>query len=176
MKSSLVILAALAILVAAGLASLRLTQTASSSPKASAVKAPCGPGAVAQYGHIESLTRRGEHFELRFDPAWFLSGVTASRAALQDTGSSDVPNDNYIVEEGHRLVTYLVPTTARVTVLSREGTIEGPGFPSTGISVSQLAQLVKGEEPVKLAESLEAGFWLHANGDTVCSLEHQYRP
>jgi hypothetical protein len=39
-----------------------------------------------------------------------------------------------------------------------------------------LAQLVKGKEPVKLAESLESGFWMHVNGDTVCSLAQQYRP
>ena len=53
---------------------------------------------MALYGHIKKLTRKGGHYELRFDPAWFTSGVTASRAALEDTGSSDVPNDNYVVE------------------------------------------------------------------------------
>ena len=30
------------------------------------------------YGHIKSLAQRGDHYELRFDPAWFLSGVTAN--------------------------------------------------------------------------------------------------
>jgi hypothetical protein len=177
MKPSLIILATLAVLVAAGFASLRLAESASSSAKAprTTAEAPC-PSAVAQYGQIESLTRSGDHFELRFDPAWFLSGVTASRAALEDTGSRDVPNDNYIVEEGHRLLTYLVPATARVTVLSRAGELPGAGFPSQAITVSQLAQLVQGEKPVELAESLESGFWIRANGDTVCSLVHQYRP
>jgi hypothetical protein len=178
MKPSLVILAALAILVAAGVASLRLAETASSSAKASSIApvAPCAPDAVASYGHVKSLTRTGDHFELRFDPAWFLSGVTANRAALEDTGSSDVPNDNYIVEEGHRLLTYLVPASARVTVLSRDGKLPSPGFPLQAITVSQLAQLVQGEKPVELAESLESGFWMRARGDTVCSLVHQYRP
>src|SRR5207237_5109739 len=80
---------------------------------------PAAPaGEMVLYGHIKKLTRKGSRFELRFDPAWFTSGVTASRAALEDTGSSDVPNDNYIVEEGHRLLTYLVPTTAHVTVIT----------------------------------------------------------
>jgi hypothetical protein len=178
MKPSLVILGALAILVAAGIASLRLAETASSSAKASSIApaAPCAQDAVASYGHVKSLTRSGDSFELRFDPAWFLSGVTANRAALEDTGSSDVPNDNYIVEEGHRLLTYLVPATARVTVLSRDGELPGPGFPLQAITVSKLAQLVQGEEPVELAESLESGFWMRAKGDTVCSLVHQYRP
>jgi hypothetical protein len=39
-----------------------------------------------------------------------------------------------------------------------------------------LAQLVNGKEPVKLAEGLESGFWMHVSIDTVCSLEQQYRP
>ena len=178
MKPSLVILAAAAILVAAGIASLQLAENASPSAKASraATAAPCARDAVASYGHIKSLTRTGDHFELRFDPAWFLSGVTANRAALEDTGSSDVPNDNYIVEEGHRLLTYLVPPTARVTVLSRGGKLPGPGFPSTAITASQLAQLVDGKEPIKLAEPLESGIWMHVSIDTVCSIQQQYRP
>jgi|ERR1700693_3280920 len=175
MKLSLVIFATIAVLVAAVFASLRLFD-ASASSSATAKPKPCGPDAVALFGHIKSLTRTGDHFEMRFDPAWFLSGVTASRAALEDTGSSDVPNDNYIVEEGHRLLTYLVPRTAHITVLSRTGKLAGTGFPSTAITVSQLAQLVKGAKPVKLAESLESGFWMHVNIDAACSLEQQYRP
>jgi hypothetical protein len=177
-KSVLVILTAVAILVAAGVASLRLAESASSSAKASTSRAvaPCASSAVAQYGHIESLTRKGDHFELRFDPAWFLSGVTASRAKLEDTGSGDVPNDNYVVEEGHRLLTYLVPSSAHVTVLVRGAALDGKGFPSQAITVSQLAQLVKGEQPIELYESLESGFWMHVNGDAACSLEQQYRP
>jgi len=39
-----------------------------------------------------------------------------------------------------------------------------------------LAQLVDGKEPVKLAEPLESGFWMHVNIDTACSLQQQYRP
>jgi hypothetical protein len=113
---------------------------------------------------------------MRFDPAWFLSGVTASQAKLEDTGSSDVPNDNYVVEEGHRLLTYLVPKSARITVLSRTGELPSPGFPSTAITASELAQLVDGKEPIKLAEPLETGLWMHVNIDTVCSLQQQYRP
>jgi len=177
-KSALVILTAVAILVAAGVASLRLAESATSSAKASTITAvaPCASRAVAQYGHIESLTRKGDHFELRFDPAWFLSGVTASRAKLEDTGSSDVPNDNYVVEEGHRLLTYLVPESAHVTVLTRGGALDARGFPSSVITVSQLAQLVKGEQPVKLLESLDSGLWAHVDDDTACSLDQQYRP
>ena len=61
---------------------------------------------------------------MRFDPAWFTSGVTANEAAAEDgvvEPGEPVPNDNYRIEEGHRLLTYLVPADTPVTVLTREG-------------------------------------------------------
>jgi hypothetical protein len=177
MKRSLIFVAGAVLLAATVFASGRLFAASSPSSAAASsatVATPCGD--VALYGHIKSLTAKGDHFEMRFDPAWFLSGVTASRAKLEDTGSSEVPNDNYVVEEGHRLLTYLVPATAEITVLSRTGELPGAGFPSTAITASELAQLVDGKEPVKLAEPLESGFWMHVNIDTVCSLQQQYRP
>jgi hypothetical protein len=176
MKKSLIFVAGAALLAATVLGSVRLFAASGPRPAAasSAPARPCSD--LALYGHIKSLTPKGDHFEMRFDPAWFLSGVTASRAKLEDTGSSEVPNDNYVVEEGHRLLTYLVPATAEITVLSRTGELPGPGFPSTAITASQLAQLVDGKEPVKLAEPLESGFWMHVKIDTVCSLQQQYRP
>ena len=64
---------------------------------------------MALYGHIKKLARKGARFELGFDPAWLTSGITASRAKLRDTGSSEVPNDSYTVDEGHRLLTYRCP-------------------------------------------------------------------
>ena len=124
------------------------------------------------YGHIKKLTREGGHYELRFDPAWFTSGVTASRAALEDTGSSDVPNDNYILEEGHRLLTYVVPNSARVTVL----TSDAKGISSTPIPVSELARIVNGGKHRKLFEPLESGVWIRVSVDTVRELDQQYRP
>jgi hypothetical protein len=97
------------------------------------------------FGHIASLTRKGDHFELRFDPAWFLSGQTANTAAAED-GAVDpgqpVPNDNYVVEEGHRLLTYLVPNDAHVTVLTRRGNPAQLG--ATPTTVSELARIVQG--------------------------------
>jgi hypothetical protein len=177
MKRSLIFVAGAVLLAAAVFASSRVFAASGPSSAAASsapVARPCGD--VAVYGHIKSLTPKGDHFEMRFDPAWFLSGVTASRAKLEDTGSSDVPNDNYVVEEGHRLLTYLVPPAAEITVLSRTGKLPGAGFPSTAVTASQLAQLLDGKEPVKLAETLESGFWMHVNIDTVCSLHQQYRP
>ena len=177
MKRSLIFVAGAVLLAATVLGSVRMfAASGPSSAAASSTAAPRPCSDVALYGHIKSLTPRGDHFEMRFDPAWFLSGVTASQAKLEDTGSSDVPNDNYVVEEGHRLLTYLVPKSARITVLSRTGELPSPGFPSTAITASELAQLVDGKEPIKLAEPLETGLWMHVNIDTVCSLQQQYRP
>jgi hypothetical protein len=134
---------------------------------------PAAPaGQMALYGHIRTLISKGGHFEMRFDPAWFTSGITASRAALQDTGSSDVPNDNYVVEGGHRLLTYLVSTGARITVLTNNG----QGISATPITVSELARIVNGGTHRKLFEPLDSGVWIRVHGDTIRSLDQQYRP
>ena len=124
------------------------------------------------YGHVKTLSRKGGHFEMRFDPAWFTSGLTASRAALEDTGSSDVPNDNYVIEEGHRVLTYLVPATAHVTVLTNNG----QGIAATRITVSELARIVNGGKHRKLFEPLYSGVWIRVHVDTVRSLDQQYHP
>jgi hypothetical protein len=124
------------------------------------------------YGHIKKLARKGGRYEMRFDPAWFTSGVTASRAALEDTGSSDVPNDNYVIEEGHRLLTYLVPTTAHISVLTNNAKV----IFSTAIPVSELARIVNGGKHRKLFEPLDSGVWIRVRIDTVRELDQQYRP
>jgi hypothetical protein len=129
------------------------------------------------FGHISSLTQSGDRYEMRFDPAWFTSGVTANTAAAEDgvvEPGEPVPNDNYRIEEGHRLLTYLVPTDARVTVLTRQG--DPSNFGSTPITVPELAQLVNGETPVELFESLDSGIWIRVRIDTVCALDQQYQP
>jgi hypothetical protein len=129
------------------------------------------------YGHISSLTPTGDRYEMRFDPAWFTSGVTANTAAAEDgvvAPGEPVPNDNYRIEEGHRLLTYLVPTDARVTVLTRQG--DAANFGSTPITVSELTHLVNGEKPVELFEPLETGVWIRVHIDTVCTLDQQYVP
>src|SRR6266540_3523618 len=111
----LVVLAAVALVAAAGFASLAF---GTSSVKRVAVQ-PCGDRI---YGHVKSLERTGDHFELRFDPAWFTSGLTANTAAAEDGAvepGQPVPNDNYVVDEGHRLLTYRVAANAHVTVLTK---------------------------------------------------------
>ena len=137
---------------------------------------PAAPaGQMTLYGHVKTLVLKSSHFEMRFDPAWFTSGVTASTAAAQDgmVGSGEpVPNDNYTVEEGHRLLTYLVPSNAHITVL----TTSGQGISATPITVSELARIVNGGTHRKLFEPLDSGVWIRVRGDTVRSLDQQYRP
>jgi hypothetical protein len=135
---------------------------------------PAAPaGQQVYFGHIKSIAPHGSKLWLRFDPAWFLSGVTASRAALEDTGSADVPNDNYVVEEGHRLLTFVLPPTARVTVLTNDGS----GISSTPIPVSELRRIVAGKTTKhKLFEPLESGVWIRVRIDTIQEVDQQYRP
>ena len=79
MKPSVVILTILALAAAAGCGSTRAaTKTVTVTRPA---KSPTGRSReLAQFGYIKSLTRKGSGFELRFDPAWFLSGQTANTA------------------------------------------------------------------------------------------------
>ena len=180
MKRVFVFAAVLAAGAAAVFASGRLQAAPSRSAAAADQQSgfvqtpPAAPaGQMVLYGHIKKLTRKGGHYELRFDPAWFTSGVTATRAKLEDTGSSDVPNDNYVIEEGHRLLTYLLPTTARVTVLVNNGT-KGSG--STPITVAELARIMNGGPHRKLFEPLSSGIWIRVRIDTVREVDQQYVP
>ena len=53
--------------------------------------APTATGDQRLYGRITSLVRRGDHFELRFDPAWFLSALTANVAQARTRAFRAVP-------------------------------------------------------------------------------------
>jgi hypothetical protein len=132
------------------------------------------PGEYTQFGQIKSLRPKGTRFEMRFDPVWFLSGLTANVAAAEDGAvepGQPVPNDNYRVDEGHRLLTYVVPANAHVTVLAE-------GVSGTPITVAQLSQIVNGKNPLAkpLFEPITTGFWILVNIDTVRSLDQQYQP
>ena len=173
-------------IVAAGCGSTRtvtetttVTTTVTATETTTATsKTGLGPPAErVQFGHIKSLTRKGDHFEMRFDPAWFLSGETANIAAAEDgavEAGQPVPNDNYVVEEGHRLLTYLVPDDAHVTVLTKDGDAAQLG--ATPITVSELAQIVQGTSSLELFEPLETGVWIRVNVDTVRAIDQQYQP
>jgi hypothetical protein len=168
---ALAIVAVAALIAAAVFATLYFREESSDEVAASDA---CGD---RTFGHIASLSKKGADYELRFDPAWFTSGVTANTAAAEDgvvAPGEPVPNDNYRVEEGHRLLTYLVPPSTPVTVLTREG--DPTSFGATPISVAELAELVEGKRPVELFEPLDSGVWARYQVDTVCALDQQYQP
>lgn len=174
MRIAVVVLAgvAAAAAVAAGVfATLYFTDDSDEATAA----APCGD---RLFGHISSLKPDADGgYRMRFDPAWFTSGVTANEAAAEDgvvEPGQPVPNDNYKIEEGHRLLTYLVPADTPVTVLTRQG--DPTNFGAKPITVDQLAQLVAGEKPVELFEGLDTGVWIGVKIDTVCSIDQQYVP
>jgi hypothetical protein len=134
------------------------------------------------YGQVKSLERKGDHYELRFDPAFFLSGVAANVAQAEDqhtpcqpSACPPVANDNYVVDESHRLLTYLVPADVQGTVLTKSGSSGGP-FPATTITVAQLAQIIAGKSSLKLFEPLSSGVWILVHVDTVRTFAQQYRP
>jgi hypothetical protein len=178
MKLSLVILTTVAILVAAAFSATYLLAARAAAQQRSGflLLPPAAPaGQQVLYGHIKSLGPRGGHLELRFDPAFLLSGLTATRAKLEDTGSGEVPNDTYTRDESHKLLTYLMSPTAHVTVLVNEQT---KGISSTVIPVSELVQIVNGKNPKhrKLFEPLDSGIWIRVRIDTVRELDQQYKP
>jgi hypothetical protein len=146
---------------------------ADDSNEKTVVVKPCGE---RTYGHVRSLVRKDGRWELKFDPAWFTSGITANTAAAEDGAvepGQPVPNDNYVVDESKRELTYYVAPHARVTVLTNNTRIL-----STPIPVSELATIVaKGKSPQhRLFESLNSGVWIRVHIDTVCALDQQYRP
>jgi hypothetical protein len=175
MMPRIVAVGALVAVVAAGCGSTRtVTVTKTTTVAGTGKIGPGPPGQIVQFGYVKSLTRKGQGFEMEFDPALFLSGITANIAAAQDGAvepGEPVPNDNYVVNEGHRLLTYKVAANAHVTVLTE-------GVTGSSITVDQLAQLVGGKNPFPkpLFEPITTGFWILVNIDTVRSLDQQYRP
>lgn len=162
-------------LVTAGCGTTKtVTKTVTVSATAKSGVGP--PSELVEFGHIKSLKHKGNGFVMRFDPAWFLSGVTANTAAAEDGAvapGEPVPNDNYRLEEGHRLLTYLVPAKARVTVLTRHG--QG-SLGETPIAVAELFRIVNGGKHRPLFEPLETGVWIRYHIDTVRSIDQQYQP
>ena len=168
--STVVIAVALIAAGCGGTSTVTKTVTAAAPAKSGAGS----PREIVHFGYVKSLTRKGSRYELRFDPALFLSGATANAAAAEDGAvepGQPVPNDNYVVDEGHRLLTYEVPANAHVTALT-EGVAGSP------ITVAELAQLVDGKNPFQrpLFEPITTGFWIQIDVDTVRSLDQQYRP
>jgi hypothetical protein len=133
------------------------------------------PSELTQFGYIKSLKRKGDGYVMRFDPALFLSGLTANTAAAEDGAvepGQPVPNDNYRVNESKRAYSFLVPRNAHVTVVTGGG---GP-VGSTPIDVAELERIVNGGKHLKLFEPLQTGVWIRYRIDTVRSIAQQYQP
>jgi hypothetical protein len=175
-RSSVALL--LALVVAAGCGGTKTVTETKTVTVSGTTEAGFGPPRERmEFGHIDSLTRHGEDFELKFDPAWFLSGETANKAAAEDGAvapGEPVPNDNYVVEEGHRLLTYRVAPDAHVTVLTNRGDPAQLG--ATPVTVAELARIVDGTSRMKLFEPLQTGVWITIDVDTVEAIDQQYRP
>jgi len=171
-------LALVAVAVAILVAGCGGTKTVTVTTDATAKTGAGPPGEQVEYGFIKSLKASGNTFVLKFDPALLVSGVTANVAQAEDQGTTCAPsacppvaNDNYVINEGHRLVTYLVPANARVTALTT-------GVAGTRITVAQLAGIVNGKNPLghPLWEGLDTGVWIRVKIDTVIAVDQQYHP
>jgi hypothetical protein len=158
-----------------GVVALAAAASASAATANFLLLPPAAPaGQFTLFGHVKKLTHAGpSRYLLRFDPAMFTSGVTASVAQKEDTGSSEVPNDNYVLEESHRLYSYYVPASAKVTVLTNHRT---RGISATPIPVAELYRIVNGGPHRKLFEPLDSGVWIRVRIDTVKELDQQYQP
>ena len=131
------------------------------------------PARVAFFGHIKEMRRTAKGYEIRFDPAWWLNGHAAEQAAFEDTGSRDVPNDYYIVDEGHRLLSFLVAKGASIGVLNRDLRL-------VRISPSELSAIVHGRNPNhRQLFSRTAAWWIQIGNkypNPAVALSQQYQP
>jgi hypothetical protein len=174
MKATVVLLGAVAALVATASGSSPQVASGSTSGLLRLPRATRA-GEVSLWGHIKSLAHRGGQWEMKFDPGLPLHGATAEHAALEDTGSKDVPNDVYIVEEGRRRLTYVVSRSASVTILTA-------GLKATKISLPELAQIVVGKNPNGrrlFGRPTAFGFWIRVGlryPNPVLSIDQQYQP
>jgi hypothetical protein len=171
MRVSAVAVAVLAV-VAAGCGERTVTTTTT----VTVTRETSPPDERTYYGHIRTLDRDGSSYRLRFDPALLLTGETANVAAAEDGAvepGEPVPNDNYVLDESHRPLTFIVPGDAQVKVLTRHG--QGQ-FGATPVTVAELAEIVHGTSGVRLFESLDSGVWITVDNDSVRSIDQQYRP
>lgn len=142
------------------------------------VQAPVASGDQKLYGHLVSAQPTEGGWLVQFDPAWFTSGITASVAMAQALHMTcaprtcePVPNDNYVVDESHAPLTFLLPHATRGTVLTRPLAI-----PGKVVGADRLVQYVRQGKDAPLFEPLESGVWIRVHGDTITRFAQQYRP
>jgi hypothetical protein len=148
--------------------------TAASATSPFLPNAPFPPQQLVVYGRVVSLVPSGRAYRMRFDPALFLSGRTANVAAADDgviPRGQVVPNDHYVRDTDHKLLTFVVPTGAHATVVT-----SGPH--ALAVPVSELAQIVRGLNPKhRVLFEPKNPFWIRLDpNDTVLSLDQEYSP
>jgi hypothetical protein len=126
------------------------------------------------YGHIASLTKTANGYELKFDPAWLLTGTAAEELAFEQNGSRDVPNDSITFDEGHRLLTFGVAPNAQAKVLVGATT-------SASVPIAKLAEILAGKSGgLKLfGDPKQSGWWIETGfqyPNRVVRLDEQYHP
>ena len=131
------------------------------------------------FGHIRSMDQTAGGYLVHFDPAWFLSGITANAAQAEDQGVTCAPreceavaNDNLVVDESDRTYVYFLPSSVHGTVLTKTSN----NFAGTTITAAQLDEIVAGTSPLQLFEPLDSGVWLTVRIDTIRSFAQQYQP
>jgi hypothetical protein len=177
LPGSTVVLALAALVLAATGCGDTKTVTETVTVPATAKSGAAPPSERVEYGHIVSLAQEAGRYLMRFDPAWLLSGEAANTAAAEDGAvppGEPVPNDNYVVEEGHRELTYVVADDAEVTVLTKDGDPAQLG--ATLITVAELAEIVNGTSSIELYEPLDTGVWITVDIDIVRAIYQQYKP
>jgi hypothetical protein len=130
------------------------------------------------YGHVISTEPAKDGYFLHFDPASWLSGITANVAfarsmhqACAPRACSPVPNDYYVVDDGHTQLTYFLPHTTSGTVLTRS-----LAFPGAVVSADRFVRLVAQGAQAPLYEPLASGVWIRVHNDTITRFAQQYRP
>ncbi len=176
----MVTLAALVVTMSVGSEPVTRSST-TSSPPASAflprMGGMFGPKQTVFFGYVRTMSRDGARWIARIDPTLVLTGVTATTAGVEDgyvRPGEPVPNDYYERNESTRPLTYVVPASARITVITNPGT--GPR--STLVPVSEFAQIVKGRNPAKRPGLWGpwSGFWIRVQADRALALDQAYKP
>jgi hypothetical protein len=118
------------------------------------------------YGQVKSLERKGDHYELRFDPP--LLPLRGGRQRRPSRGPAHSLPAKRVSSCGERQLRRRrgpppadLPRPGRGagTVLNKSGSSGGP-FPATTITAAQLAQIIAGQSSLKLFEPLSTGVWI----------------
>jgi hypothetical protein len=175
-RSVLVLLAVPAVLVGCG-TTHTVVKTVTVSHTVTVTAPPSGDQRL--YGQIRTMEATSGGYFVHFDPAWFLTGITANAAQAEDQGVTcapreceAVPNDNLVVDESDRTYVYFLPAAVHGTVLTKTSN----NFAETDVTAAQLAGIVDGTSSLQLFEPLESGVWLTVHIDTIRSFTQQYQP